>query len=171
MKQLGLHLHFNSLAALHAGPKIVQTSAVQDIKIPAMATESTQIDSVTSSVEASIVDVDDGSGEGQFALSQPSVPVTVEPPVKRPKLLEVEKDCPNDTIKWIPGEHGLIPFVKDAQSGKVHSGRDQMQLTKIYSTTIVSCLAGCSNELPCTKCCTCLCHLLKAYYIEKQQLI
>ena len=40
-----------------------------------MATESTQIDSVTSSVEASIVDVDDGSGEGQFALSQPSVPV------------------------------------------------------------------------------------------------
>ena len=93
-----------------AGPKIVQTSAVQDIKIPAMATESTQIDSVTSSVEASIVDVDDGSGEGQFALSQPSVPVTVEPPVKRPKLLEVEKDCPNDTIKWIPGGTWLDPI-------------------------------------------------------------
>ena len=91
-----------------------------------------------------------------------------EPAPKRLRLEIGPRDCSQDRIRWIPGEHGLIPFVRNGETKVVHSGTYQMEVFKLGSATVVQCLSGCPSEHNCASSCQCLCHLLKSYYIERE---
>ena len=98
-----------------------------------------------------------------------SLPVAEEkPPAKRARL-EIHKDTSRDRIKWVATADGkgAVPFVRDADTSIVHSGTSKMEVTKVGSATRVQCLSGCSAE--CDMSCHCFCHLLRAYYIERQE--
>ena len=87
-------------------------------------------------------------------------------PPKRQRL-EIAKDCSADRIKWVNHPTvGLIPFVLDAHTQKVHAGRSQMRIIRGVERTYVECLSGCHPECSGEEC-TCLCHLLRAYYNER----
>lgn len=95
-----------------------------------------------------------------------------DPPPKKAKLM-IQKDCSRDAIRWVPTSTGLVPFVKNADTQIVHTGRCQMKVVPCGAVSIVQCLSGCESELGCGgegAGCTCLCHLLKAYYHEKHAL-
>lgn len=105
---------------------------------------------------------------GPITVVAPSEPACEAPPPKRQKL-EIAKDCSADRIKWVNDPAvGLIPFVLDAHSQKIHSGRNQMKLIKGVAATYAECLSGCRPECSGSAECTCLCHLLRAYYNERQ---
>lgn len=98
-----------------------------------------------------------------------------EQPVKKSRLemsLEIQKETSKDRIKWIPSPtgSGIIPFVKDWDTQLVHSGRCKMELSKIDGSTVVECMSGCGFRLTCGgegAGCTCLCHLLRSYYEQR----
>lgn len=113
--------------------------------------------------------VDDES-ENHPQSSKSLSPCHSDPPPKRAKKLHIEKDCSRDRIRWIPGDTGLIPFVKCADTGIVHAGTHKMAVEKVGLITIVHCLSGCPDprhDTNCTDQCQCLRHLLKEYYLER----
>lgn len=97
------------------------------------------------------------------------------PPAKKLKTLEVgPRDVSKDGIRWIPASTGLVPFVRNGETGVVHSGRFQMKVVPVGSVSLVQCLSGCTDQCGQLLCtgesdgCQCLCHLLRAYYTERQ---
>ena len=94
--------------------------------------------------------------------------------LKKRKLEIGPRDCSRDGIKWIPcpATGNLIPFVKNAETQVVHAGKSQMEVIPCQTVTLVQCLSGCEpkGKLECgglSAGCSCLCHLLRAYYAEK----
>ena len=95
-----------------------------------------------------------------------------EPPLKRPKFF-LETDTSRDQICWCVSfcRKYMVPFVKNAQNGRVHCGHCVMDTYKVGSNTIVECSCGCGKHLD--QCdgpeggCNCFCHLLRAMYHER----
>ena len=144
-------VHQHLVCTMAFGPKVCHPAIIE--ATPAMA--ETQLDSQT------ILVVEE---------EHKSLPLLCEgePPAKRLRLEIGPRDCSQDRIRWIPGEHGLIPFVRNGETKVVHSGTYQMEVFKVGSATVVQCLSGCPSEHNCASSCQCLCHLLKSYYIERE---
>lgn len=110
------------------------------------------------------------SGLPDEEWQEKSLPIAVlEPSPKKPRLEIGPRDCSRDRIKWIPCPtgSGLVPFVRNADTQVVHSGRCQMEVVKAGAVaTHVQCLSGCAPE-GCGAQCTCLCHLPREYYHER----
>lgn len=95
------------------------------------------------------------------------LPSDDQPLPKRVKLDPQRNPC-KDSIKWLRSFSGdkLIPFVKNSDTGVVHVGTAQMTIQKSGSMSLVNCLSKECSECD-TSQCTCLCHLLQAFYWER----
>lgn len=97
-----------------------------------------------------------------------SLPIeSLGPPSKKVRL-DITKDCSRDGIKWVRNFEGdgMIPFVKDADTGIVHAGSSEMEVEKVGSVSLVHCRSK-PQCLDCDSQCKCFCHLLQAYYAER----
>lgn len=142
----------------------LETCAVKKVAVCAQAmAEQTQLDSVNE-LDNSGNELD--SSEGVVVVSEGEC----SPPAKRPKYYETgPKDGSGDRIKWVNSPGGLVPFVLNAETDVIHSGRSQMKVERVgAATALVQCLSGCDADCSEGSGCTCLCHLLRAYYVERQ---
>ena len=107
------------------------------------------------------------SDEGQGAEEA----VVCEAPVKKAKLDPGPRDCSRDCIRWVATPTGLVPFVKNGETQIIHSGKCQMRVDVVTEKVkLVVCLSGCGSgpEYECGMAhCSCLCHLLRAFYAER----
>ena len=93
-------------------------------------------------------------------------------------LLPVSKDevTPKHFMaKWVATDHGILPFVKNCETGLIHCGFTKMQVFD-YSSPLtgddktVLCMSGCEIECQGPSNCSCFCHFLqKDYDARKKQ--
>ena len=93
-------------------------------------------------------------------------------------LLPVSKDevIPKHFMaKWVATDHGILPFVKNCETGLIHCGFTKMQVFD-YSSPLtgddktVLCMSGCEIECQGPSNCACFCHFLqKDYDARKKQ--
>lgn len=143
--------------------------------LEAMALE-TQLDTIESvDTDNHVVNLSYDDPPLMNGTSLPEIGLDVHQPecevaTKKPRLETGPRSCFGDKIKWVNAPTGLVPFVLNAETQVVHCGRDQMEIERIGSCTLIKCLSGCHPECSEGSGCQCLCHLLRAYYMGRQAL-
>ena len=141
-----------------------------------------------------ILDTSSGTQEDEtVALHSGSVALQPDPvaaQVAEPDAKRLKSSCPSNSIetipqvfmaKWVATPRGILPFVKNMETGLVHCGFTKMNVLHFKDTSgcgdvwSVICLSGCNTVGECPRDgnsnqeCACFCHILQKDYDSRLQ--
>ena len=124
--------------------------------------------------------IDDDDGQEQEVLE-----VTASPAAKKQRTEPGASHLPpvnHDEVipqkfmtKWIATDYGILPFVKNCDTGLIHCGFTKMQVFDYSSPMFgddksVLCMSGCEVTCQGPSQCACFCHLLQKDYDARKKL-